>query len=47
MASGSFLYVVVLLVGSTVRRHIDTIKVRFCANSDIITIPEEDETFQY
>ena len=44
--SGPLSYVVVLLVGSTVRRHTDSIKARYCVNPDIITIPEGDETFQ-
>ena len=43
--SGSLSYIVVLLDGTTVRRHIDSIKARH-VNPDTITLPEEDETFQ-
>ena len=45
-ASGPVSYVVVLLNGSTVRRHVDSIKARYCANPNTITVSEDDETFQ-
>ena len=43
--SGPLSYIIVLLDGTTVKRHIDSIKARH-VNPDTTTLLEEDETFQ-